>query len=75
MKLGRWSLACYRLPCRREVRWADGVEAGGLIALLRLESSDGGPGIAEGTIEPAWSGASLLGGVAGKPLTRAARGR
>ena len=58
MRLGRWSLACYRLPYAREVRWADGVEDSGVFALLRLESSDGAVGIAEATLKPTWSGVS-----------------
>jgi L-alanine-DL-glutamate epimerase-like enolase superfamily enzyme len=58
VKLARWSLACYRLGYEREVRWADGVEDGGVFALLRLESSDGAVGIAEATIKPTWSGVS-----------------
>ena len=58
MRLGRWSLACYRLAYEREVRWADGVEAAGVFALLRLESADGAVGIAEATLKPTWSGVS-----------------
>jgi len=58
MKLARWSLHFYRLPYRREVVWSNAVEAGGLFALLRLESDDGVAGIAEGTIKDTWSGVS-----------------
>jgi len=58
VKLARWSLACYRLRYDREVRWADAVEDSGVFALLRLESSDGVVGVAEGTIKSTWSGVS-----------------
>jgi L-alanine-DL-glutamate epimerase-like enolase superfamily enzyme len=58
MRLGTWSLSCCRLAYQRAVRWADGVEAGGVFALLRLESADGATGIAEGSIKPTWSGVS-----------------
>ena len=58
MRLGRWSLACYRLAYEREIRWADGVENAGVFALLRLESSGGAVGIAEATLKPTWSGVS-----------------
>jgi L-alanine-DL-glutamate epimerase-like enolase superfamily enzyme len=58
VKLARASVACYRLPYDREVRWADAVEDAGVFALLRLESTDGAVGIAEGTVKATWSGVS-----------------
>jgi L-alanine-DL-glutamate epimerase-like enolase superfamily enzyme len=58
MKLARWTVTCYRLRYRREIRWADGAEAAGVHALLRLTSADGAEGIAEGAVKPAWSGVS-----------------
>lgn len=58
MKLARWTVACYRLRYHREIRWADGAEEAGVYALLRLTSADGAEGIAEGTVQPAWSGVS-----------------
>jgi L-Ala-D/L-Glu epimerase len=58
VKLAHWSVACYRLPYDREVRWADTIEDAGVFALLRLESADGAVGIAEGTVKATWSGVS-----------------
>jgi L-alanine-DL-glutamate epimerase-like enolase superfamily enzyme len=58
LRLERWALACYRLPYAREVRWADAVEEAGVFALLRLWSTDGAGGLAEGTVKATWSGVS-----------------
>ena len=37
VKLARWSLHFYALPYRREIVWANAVEAQGVYALLMIE--------------------------------------
>jgi L-alanine-DL-glutamate epimerase-like enolase superfamily enzyme len=58
LALERWSLAFYRLPYAREVSWAGAVEEAGVFALLRLWSTGGAVGLAEGTVKATWSGVS-----------------
>ena len=36
MKLERWSLAFYRLPYSKEVRWSNAIEREGVFALIEL---------------------------------------
>ena len=58
VKLARWSLHFYALPYRREIVWANAVEAQGVYALLMIEGGNGKQGVAEGTIKSTWSGVS-----------------
>ncbi len=59
MRLARYSLHDYRLPYERPVRWSDIVEGAAQFMLLRLVSDTGCTGVAEMTIKPTWTGASL----------------
>ena len=59
MRLAQHSLHVYSLPYERPVRWSDVVEEAGQFLLLRLEADTGHAGVAEMTIKPTWTGASL----------------
>lgn len=59
MRLAEHSLHSYRLPYARPVRWSDMVEDAAQFMLLRLVSGTGHSGVAEMTIKPSWTGASL----------------
>ena len=58
VKLARWSLHFYALPYRREIVWANAIEAQGVYALLMIEGDNGKQGVAEGTVKSTWSGVS-----------------
>jgi L-alanine-DL-glutamate epimerase-like enolase superfamily enzyme len=49
----------FRLPYGRPVRWSDIVEEAAEYLLLRITSDSGHEGVAEMTIKPTWTGASL----------------
>lgn len=57
--LASYVLYRYRLPYARPVRWSDIVEDAAEFLLLRLTSDTGHEGVAEITIKPTWTGASL----------------
>lgn len=59
MRLTKHSLHVYRLPYERPVRWSDIVEEAAQFLLLRLVADTGHEGVAEMTIKPTWTGASL----------------
>lgn len=59
MRLAEHSLHVYRLPYERPVRWSDVVEDAAQFLLIRLVSDSGHTGVAEMTIKPTWTGASL----------------
>lgn len=59
MQLAHHALYHYRLPYERPVRWSDIVEEAAEFLLLRLTSNSGHEGVAEMTIKPTWTGASL----------------
>ena len=59
MRLAHYSLHVYRLPYERPVRWSDIVEETAQFLLLKLVSDTGHTGVAEMTIKPTWTGASL----------------
>jgi L-alanine-DL-glutamate epimerase-like enolase superfamily enzyme len=59
MRLADYSLYVYRLPYERPVRWSDVVEDTAQFLLLKLVSDTGHTGVAEVTIKPTWTGASL----------------
>lgn len=59
MRLARYSLHAYRLPYERPVRWSDITEDTAQFLLIRLASDTGHTGVAEMTIKPTWTGASL----------------
>ena len=59
MRLARYSLHVYRLAYERPVRWSDIVEDAAEFLLIRLVSDSGHTGVAEMTIKPTWTGASL----------------
>src|SRR5215217_64765 len=54
-----YALYRYRLPYVRPVRWSDIVEEAAEFLLLRLTSDTGHEGVAEMTVKPTWTGASL----------------
>ena len=64
MRLVGHSLHTYSLPYERPVLWSDIVEDAAQFLLLRLDSDTGHIGVAEMTIKPTWTGASLGGLVA-----------
>lgn len=59
MRLTGHLLYTYRLPYARPVRWSDIVEDVAEFLLLKLESDSGHAGVAEMTVKPTWTGASL----------------
>ena len=59
MLFAHYSLHVYRLPYKRPVRWSDIVEETAQFLLLKLVSDTGHTGVAEMTIKPTWTGASL----------------
>lgn len=59
MRLAQHSLHVYRLAYERPVRWSDIVEDAARFLLVRLVSDTGHCGVAEMTIKPTWTGASL----------------
>ncbi len=59
MRLATHALYRCRLPYARPVRWSDIVEEAAEFLLLRLTSDTGHEGVAEMTIKPTWTGASL----------------
>ena len=59
MRLAHHCLYTYRLRYERPVRWSDMVEEAAHFLLLRLDSDTGHSGVAEMTIKPTWTGASL----------------
>ena len=59
MRVASYSLHVYRLPYERPVRWSDITEDAAQFLLLRLVSDTGHTGVAEMTIKPTWTGASL----------------
>ena len=61
MRLASYSLHVYRLPYERPVRWSDITEDAAQFLLIRLVSDTGHTGVAEITIKPTWTGASLRG--------------
>lgn len=48
-----------RLPYHRPIKWASVQEDGADYLILRLTTSDGLVGVAEGTVKPTWTGATL----------------
>lgn len=59
LTLAEHSLHTYSLPYTRPVRWSDIVEDAGQFLLLRITAQSGHTGVAEITIKPTWTGASL----------------
>ena len=59
MRLATYSLHVYSLPYERPVHWSDVVEEAAQFLLLRIDSTSGHSGVAEMTIKPTWTGASL----------------
>jgi L-alanine-DL-glutamate epimerase-like enolase superfamily enzyme len=59
MRLTTHALYRYRLPYARPVRWSNIVEEMAEFLLLRLTSDTGHEGVAEMTIKPTWTGASM----------------
>lgn len=59
MRLVDHSRHVYRLSYERPVRWSDIVEDAAQFLLARLVSDTGHSGVAEMTIKPTWTGASL----------------
>ncbi|APW39390.1 hypothetical protein RD110_21010 [Rhodoferax koreense] len=59
MRLANYGLYRYRLPYARPVRWSDVVEEAAEFLLLRITCAQGLAGVAEMTIKPTWTGASL----------------
>ncbi|MDB5964407.1 MAG: hypothetical protein JWQ72_907 [Polaromonas sp.] len=59
MRLAESAMYTYRLPYDRPVRWSDIVEEAAEFLLLRLVSDSGHAGVAEMTVKPTWTGASL----------------
>lgn len=57
--LAEYSLHTYSLPYVRPIRWSDIVENAGQFLLLQIRAQSGHTGVAEITIKPTWTGASL----------------
>jgi len=58
VKLANWSIHPVELAYFRPVVWANGVEAGAPLLILRLVADDGSVGAAEVTVKPTWYGVS-----------------
>lgn len=59
MKLAAYSLQAYQLRYARPVAWSDIVEDAAPFVLLRLTADTGDDGVAEVTVKPTWSGATV----------------
>jgi L-alanine-DL-glutamate epimerase-like enolase superfamily enzyme len=57
--LAGYSLYTYRLPYLRPVQWSDTSEDAASFLLLKIEADSGHMGVAEMTLKPTWTGATL----------------
>lgn len=59
IRLAGYSLHTYRLPYLRPVHWSDTTEDAASFLLLKIVADTGHAGVAEMTLKPTWTGASL----------------